>query len=217
MTRAIATDLNIASDRPETARISALHARAFGPGRFARTAYRLREGTAEFSPFCRVCRVDGQLAAAVRFTPILIGGKGGALLLGPLAVDPAFANQGHGRGLVATALEAARTAGIALVVLVGDEPYYARLSFRPVPRGRSCCRARSIRIGCWLPSSRSTRSLAIQALLLPTWRPLRRRSIAPQPLASSDIPRRNCARRVAASSSRLWSLPERIMRAPMPM
>ena len=53
-----------------------------------------------------------------------------------LAVDPAFANQGHGRGLVATALEAARDAGIALVVLVGDEPYYARLGFKPVPHGQ---------------------------------------------------------------------------------
>jgi predicted N-acetyltransferase YhbS len=120
----------------DSADIRALHARAFGPGRFARTAYRLREGTAEASPFCRVCRIDGQLAAAVRFTPILIGGRGGALLLGPLAVDPAFANQGHGRGLVATALETARSAGIALVVLVGDEPYYARLGFRPVPSGQ---------------------------------------------------------------------------------
>ena len=104
----------------DSADIRALHARAFGPGRFARTAYRLRERTAELSPFCRVCRIDGQLAAAVRFTPILIGGKGGALLLGPLAVDPAFA----------------RDAGIALVVLVGDEPYYARLGFKPVPHGQ---------------------------------------------------------------------------------
>ena len=91
---------------------------------------------AELSPFCRVCRIDGRLAAAVRFTPILIGGKGGALLLGPLAVDPDFANQGHGRGLVGKALEAARSAGIALVVLVGDEPYYARLGFKRVPHGQ---------------------------------------------------------------------------------
>jgi predicted N-acetyltransferase YhbS len=96
----------------------------------------VREGTAEFSPFCRVCRIDGRLAAAVRFTPISVGGNGRALLLGPLAVDPAFANQRYGRGLVATALEAARAAGISLVVLVGDEPYYARLGFRPVPRGQ---------------------------------------------------------------------------------
>ncbi len=68
--------------------------------------------------------------------PIRIGGKGGALLLGPLAVDPAFANQGHGRGLVGEALEAARAAGLQLVVLVGDEPYYARLGFKRVPPGQ---------------------------------------------------------------------------------
>jgi predicted N-acetyltransferase YhbS len=120
----------------DSAEIRALHVRAFGPGRFARTAYRLREGTEELSPFCRVCRIDGQLVAAVRFTPILIGARDGALLLGPLAVDPAFANQGYGRGLVGGALEAARGAGIALVLLVGDEPYYARLGFRRVPSGQ---------------------------------------------------------------------------------
>jgi predicted N-acetyltransferase YhbS len=119
----------------DAADIAGLHARAFGPGRFARTAYRVREGTAQLSPFCRVCRIDGRLAAAVRFTAVRIGGKGRALLLGPLAVDPDFANQGHGRGLVARALEDARAAGIALVVLVGDEPYYARLGFKRVPAG----------------------------------------------------------------------------------
>jgi predicted N-acetyltransferase YhbS len=119
------------------AAIAALHERAMGPGRFARTAYRVREAArGAFSPFCRVCLIDGRLAAAVRFTEVAIGGKAGVLLLGPLAVDPAFANQGHGRGLVASALEEARAAGVALVVLVGDEPYYARLGFRRVPRGQ---------------------------------------------------------------------------------
>ena len=118
------------------AAIAALHARAFGPGRFARTAYRVREGTAFACPYCRVCLIEGRIVAAVRFTPVLIGGRSGALLLGPLAVDPLFANQGHGRGLVAKALEEARAAGIRLVVLVGDEPYYARLGFTRIARGR---------------------------------------------------------------------------------
>ena len=129
----VLTRLATAEDAQE---IADLHARAFGPGRFARTAYRVREGADGISPFCRVCRIDGRLAAAVRFTPISIGGSGGALLLGPLAVEPAFANQGHGRALVAEALAAAREAGIRLVVLVGDEPYYARLGFKRVPAGR---------------------------------------------------------------------------------
>jgi len=116
--------------------IRALHARAFGPGRFARTAYRVREGADEISPHCRICLVEGRIVAAVRFTPIRIGGQGGALLLGPLAVDPAFANRGYGRGLVARALEEARANGIALVLLVGDEPYYGKLGFRRVAPGR---------------------------------------------------------------------------------
>jgi predicted N-acetyltransferase YhbS len=116
--------------------ISALHARAFGPGRYARTAYRVREGTPDVSPHCRVCIIDGHPVAAVRFTPITVGGKGAALLLGPLAVDPAWANQGYGRGLIAKAVEDARSAGIAIVILVGDEPYYGRLGFRRIPWGQ---------------------------------------------------------------------------------
>src|SRR5436190_16822564 len=90
------------------AEISALHARAFGPGRYARTAYRVREGTGLASPYCRVSLIDGRIIAAVRFTMISIGGKDGALLLGPLAVDPDFANRGYGRGLMGEAMDAAR-------------------------------------------------------------------------------------------------------------
>lgn len=123
--------------RPEDgAQISALHARAFGPGRFARTAYRIREGTGAFSRYCRAALADGRIIAAVRFTPIRIGGTDGALLLGPLAVDPEFANRGHGRGLVREAMDAARGDGLGLVLLVGDEPYYARLGFVRVPAGQ---------------------------------------------------------------------------------
>jgi predicted N-acetyltransferase YhbS len=113
-----------------------LHARTFGPGRFVRTAYRIRERADAISPFCRVAIVGDRLVAAVKFTPIVIGGKGAAALLGPLAVDPAFANRGYGRGLVAKALNEAGAVGVALVVLVGDEPYYGRLGFRRIPPGK---------------------------------------------------------------------------------
>ena len=67
----------------DSAGIAALHERAMGPGRFARTAYRVRERAGEaFSSFCRVCLIEKRLAAAVRFTEVVIGGKAGALLLG---------------------------------------------------------------------------------------------------------------------------------------
>ncbi|MFK0690261.1 GNAT family N-acetyltransferase, partial [Mesorhizobium sp. IMUNJ 23033] len=59
-----------------------------------------------------------------------------ALMLGPLAVRPAFKNLGIGRRLVAIALEAATKAGMPAVMLVGDEPYYGPLGFTRIPRGQ---------------------------------------------------------------------------------
>lgn len=120
----------------DLAAVNALQSRAFSPGRFARTAYRVREGAPELSPFCRVAYRGERLIATLRMTPITIGDKAGALLLGPLAVDPEEAGRGYGRRLVAEALDAARSAGIALVLLVGDMAYYGRLGFAPVPPGR---------------------------------------------------------------------------------
>lgn len=123
----------VAADLPA---IQALQWRAFSPGRFARTAYRVREGTPALTPFCRIVERDGRLIASVRMTALTIGGRPGALLLGPLAVEPEFAGQGYGRALVADALDHARATGIELVLLVGDEAYYGRFGFVPVPPGQ---------------------------------------------------------------------------------
>jgi predicted N-acetyltransferase YhbS len=116
--------------------VGRLHAAVFGPGRFTRTAYRIREGTPFASRFCRKAMRGDDLLAAIRFTEIAIGGCEGALLLGPLAVAPAVTGQGHGKRLVAEGLEAARQAGMTLVLLVGNEPYYGRFGFKPATRGQ---------------------------------------------------------------------------------
>lgn len=116
--------------------VLALHARAFGPGRFVRTAYRVREGTEPISRFCLLSKVGGELVAAIRFTEVKVGGKPGVLLLGPLAVEARYAGLGYGKRLVAEGLENARRAGIALVLLVGDEPYYGRFGFKRIGLGR---------------------------------------------------------------------------------
>ncbi len=116
--------------------LGALHDTVFGPGALTRTAYRIREGLPHHSPFCRLAAHGPQLIGFVRFAPILIGGQGPALMLGPLAVHPNYANQGHARRLIGEGLEAARRGGVALVILVGDRPYYGRLGFVPVPVGQ---------------------------------------------------------------------------------
>jgi len=120
----------------DLAEISRLHARVFGPGRFARSAYRVREGKGHLSRYCLVAHLGNALIASLRVTEITIGGRDGAALLGPVAVDPEHRGLGLGTKLMQEALAAARQGGTALVVLVGDEPYYGRFGFKPVPTGQ---------------------------------------------------------------------------------
>jgi predicted N-acetyltransferase YhbS len=119
----------------DQAAVEKLDERAFGPGRFARTAYRLREGVEPDWNLSFVAHVGTLLVGANRMTPILVGDSL-ALLLGPLTVEPAFQSQGLGEALVNRSLDAAREAGHALVLLVGDESYYERMGFRSVPHGK---------------------------------------------------------------------------------
>lgn len=116
--------------------ISNLHARVFGPGRYARSAYRVREGKGLMTRFCRVAVFQDKIVAALRMTDVTIGKISGAALLGPIGVDPAHHGQGFGRELIAEAIQSARDAGLQLIVLVGDEPYYGRLGFKLVPHGQ---------------------------------------------------------------------------------
>ncbi len=115
--------------------IERLAARTFGPGRFARSAYRLREGMAPDRNLSFAAWVGTLLVGANIMTPIRCG-EAPALLLGPLIVDPPFRSGGVGEALVRRSLEAATGAGHALVLLVGDLPYYDRFGFAPVPEGR---------------------------------------------------------------------------------
>jgi predicted N-acetyltransferase YhbS len=123
--------------RPESAddalAIERLYERTFGPGRYARTAYRIREKISHWPELSFTARIGTLLVGSVRLSPVLIG-ETRALLLGPLTVEPPFRNHGVGRALIEHALGAAREAGHRLVVLVGDVPYYGRFGFKPVPK-----------------------------------------------------------------------------------
>ena len=115
--------------------IEEINAEAFGPGRFARAAYKIREGGTHDAHLSFVALRDGEVVASVRMTRIAVG-SGRAYLLGPLAVRPAHKNLGIGRKLVEIAVKAAREAGAGAVMLVGDEPYYGPLGFNRIPRGQ---------------------------------------------------------------------------------
>jgi predicted N-acetyltransferase YhbS len=115
--------------------IDHINEEAFGPGRFVRAAYRIREGGPHERALSFVALHGSAVVASVRLTRIAAG-NGRALLLGPLAVRPAYMNIGIGRQLVRMALAEARKAGAPAVVLVGDEPYYGPLGFKKIPRGQ---------------------------------------------------------------------------------
>lgn len=109
--------------------IEALHEISFGPGRFARAAYRVRERIGVEPSLSYIAEVKGERAASVRMTPIAIDGVKG-YMLGPLMTDPAYRKQGAGRALVRHVCDLALARdGIAFVLLVGDFAYYGPLGF----------------------------------------------------------------------------------------
>lgn len=124
---------------PETAddalAIERLHERTFGPGRYVRSAYRIREGRAHALDLSFTARIGTLLVGSVRLTPVCIG-ETPALLLGPLTVEPPFRSRGIGRALIDRALKDAKAKGHKLVVLVGDEPFYGKIGFKRVPKGQ---------------------------------------------------------------------------------
>jgi predicted N-acetyltransferase YhbS len=128
--------LTILPETPDDrAAIEHLNARTFGPGRFAKTAYRIREEVEAIPELSFTARVGTLLVGSVRLSPILIG-QARALLLGPLTVEPPFRDRGIGQALMARALDEAKAKGHRLVVLVGDEPYYGKAGFRVIPKGQ---------------------------------------------------------------------------------
>jgi predicted N-acetyltransferase YhbS len=119
----------------DTVAIDRLHERTFGPGRYARSAYRIREGRGHALDLSFTARIGTLLVGSVRLTPICIGDTP-ALLLGPLTVEPPFRSHGIGRALIDRALANAKAKGHTLVVLVGDEPFYGKAGFKRIPKGQ---------------------------------------------------------------------------------
>ena len=128
---------------------------AFGPGRFAKTAERLREKARIAAGF--VAREDGRIIGSVRLWAITVGGEP-ALFLGPIAVSADSRRAGLGADLVQACVDHAGEVG---VLLVGDLPYFGRFGFRPAPdvrlagpvdQGRVLWRGAGVAAGPVLPA-----------------------------------------------------------------
>ena len=106
----------------------ALIDRAFGPGRYVKVSERVRE-FARFAPDLSFCAWRaGRLVGVVRQWRVRAG-ETPVVFLGPIAVEADERSGGVGGLLVAAAVAAAKAAGEAAIVLVGDEPYFGRWGF----------------------------------------------------------------------------------------
>jgi predicted N-acetyltransferase YhbS len=115
--------------------VEELQALAFGPGRFARTAFRVRERFPIDPTLSLISEVDGVPSGSVWMTPISVGGLDG-YMLGPLATHPNFRKRGAGKLLAKEVTRIALERGEgSFVLLVGDQDYYCPLGWVPTIPG----------------------------------------------------------------------------------
>jgi predicted N-acetyltransferase YhbS len=123
----------IVPERPQDAdAVERLVLRAFGPGRFAKAAERLREGRAPAPDLSFVAWDGGRLVGCVRLWTVKVG-ETPAIFLGPIAVEVSHRSHGLGAALIEQACAATAEAGHDLIVLVGDMPFFGPLGFTPAP------------------------------------------------------------------------------------
>jgi predicted N-acetyltransferase YhbS len=107
---------------------------AFGRRRLKKTSERLRDGRLPAEGLSFSARTKaGRLIGTLRLWHVSAGADRPALLLGPLAVHPAYRCRGVGSALMRRALSQAVERDYRAVLLVGDEPYYKRFGFSRAP------------------------------------------------------------------------------------
>ncbi len=127
---------SIAHETPaDSSTREALLDRVMGEGRKRKSSEKLRRKRVPAYGTALVARDDnGAMIGTVRLWHISAGKKAGgedvpALLLGPLAVEDAYAGRGVGSGLMRQAIRNAQALGHKAILLVGDPEYYSRFGF----------------------------------------------------------------------------------------
>ena len=104
---------------------------AFGPDRFARTAYKVREGT-DWLPGLSFAALDEgeHIAGTIQCWPVALNDANGRahpmIMVGPVAVLPGLQGKGYGKALVTASLTAIDPRAPLPQVMIGDADYYGR-------------------------------------------------------------------------------------------
>jgi predicted N-acetyltransferase YhbS len=116
-------------ERIAAERVEALLDAAFGLDRHARTAYRMREGTAAIDALSLAAQEGDALLGSIQCWPVRLEGSrrtDSLVLVGPVAVSPEAQRMGIGKMLMAEMLELASEAGFDALLMIGDPEYYGR-------------------------------------------------------------------------------------------
>lgn len=131
----ITRDITILSEETHHApQIDGLVDHVFGPGRYVKTAERLREGSAPIAKYSFVAVQGDKVVGTVRLWPIFVwceadNTRRPLVFLGPICVDPSLRTKGIGRSLVNAAVDAALSDGLEAVLLVGTPAYFKPFGF----------------------------------------------------------------------------------------
>lgn len=139
MNDAVTTLIPLAQVEPEM--IEQVLDRAFGPGRFGRTAYLVREGM-DWLPALSFAALDADelLVGTIQVWPVALtdpeGRQHPMLMVGPVAVVPERQGEGFGQALMLAMLAALDERAPLPQVLIGDAEYYGRFfGFSAEPTG----------------------------------------------------------------------------------
>ncbi|MFZ5747433.1 MAG: GNAT family N-acetyltransferase [Pseudomonadota bacterium] len=118
-------------DRIAPDAVEALLDRAFGADRHGRTAYLVRAGTQAVPALSfAALRDDGRLAGSIQCWPVALTCDDGTVapltMVGPVAVEPEWQQEGIGRELMAHMIAAAIQVDAPPLMLIGDPEYYGR-------------------------------------------------------------------------------------------
>ena len=132
------TDLKPIDHAPRDA-VERLLDAAFGPGRHARTAYRVRAGLHPIGELSFAAFDGGRLVGSLQSWPVALttpdGGRADLVMVGPVGVLPELQGAGIGKamlGEIAARLDAKQLPAM----LIGDEAYYRPYGFVSGPAAR---------------------------------------------------------------------------------
>ena len=107
--------------------------KSFGPGRFARSVYRLREKNDRNTEFSYIYELNNQILSSISYYKTFLNNDINGLLLGPLAVDPEHRGKGYGVELVKyTIALIKKTMAYDFILVIGDYHYYEKFGFKKI-------------------------------------------------------------------------------------